>query len=333
MTEKSEESQLYDRLQEECKDMWRKNASQKGINKAKRVIFEDTFKCNNLDLIYDTIEPLYENYYIRNVIKDSKKISYFASEIFHFRLKEATDNFTQLLSECNLSHKTTYEEFAHNYGNDQRFLKIRDKGKRITLFGNFMADIAPSREPVDENEDTDDDEEEKDEIVTSKKEIFENKSEILNDNKVKISGKRFPCQLIRMGKKCPDETECIFAHSPAELVNNDEARDSWQKEIEIKSKNAKAQELRDKVAKYVRKDKIYHCILCDSIHKPNQINDHIKAGHKVDIEVCYINTDGVPMPEFFHNESCHFYYSDNEDDEEDEDANLEESIEEPKEKL
>ena len=164
---KSEESKkFYDKLLQEFGEKCKPTALKKSIQMAKKIIFETASKqrswrggqniysvCNGLD---------------KNVFKDTKDAGHFPSESYHFRRKQAFENFTSLLQECNLSANADYDDFHLKCRKDIRFWEIDDPIDRHKMFHKFLKDLKTPEDSVRERKEVQ--EEDKEEVEASQQE-------------------------------------------------------------------------------------------------------------------------------------------------------------------
>ena len=170
----SESAKLYDKLLQDFEDMRKPNANKKSIKQAKKMIFEVAFNKTSWrggHYIYSAINTLEKDGHDKKVFKDTKHAGHFSSEIFHFRRKQAFENFTSLLHECNLSVDADFDDFdlkcRKDLRTDPRFKEIDDQRDRRQLFYEFKKNLTTPKDSIREREEV---QEDKEEVVTSQQE-------------------------------------------------------------------------------------------------------------------------------------------------------------------
>ena len=170
----SESAKLYDKLLQDFEDMRKPNANKKSIKQAKKMIFEVAFNKTSWrggHYIYSAINTLERDGHDKKVFKDTKHAGHFSSEIFHFRRKQAFENFASLLHECNLSVDADFDDFdlkcRKDLRTDPRFKEIDDQNDRRQLFYEFKKNLTTPKDSIREREEV---QEDKEEVVTSQQE-------------------------------------------------------------------------------------------------------------------------------------------------------------------
>ena len=170
----SESAKLYHKLLQDFEDMRKPNANKKSIKQAKKMIFEVAFNKTSWrggHYIYSAINTLEKDGHDKKVFKDTKHAGHFSSEIFHFRRKQAFENFTSLLHECNLSVDADFDDFdlkcRKDLRTDPRFKEIDDQNDRRQLFYEFKKNLTTPKDSIREREEV---QEDKEEVVTSQQE-------------------------------------------------------------------------------------------------------------------------------------------------------------------
>ena len=57
------------------------------------------------------------------------------------RMKEKKDDFRRLMEDAKLNGKSTFSDFAHRYGKDERFRGVEKTRERESLFNEFIVEI------------------------------------------------------------------------------------------------------------------------------------------------------------------------------------------------